>query len=154
MLRDGSHSSPDYRGLESIAQPFTAPLPAPPAGVSELRFETGSLASLRGVLRECREAASLSADRREELVLAVNELASNSILHGGGGGVVRIWRDRAAVVCELTDGGRIADPLAGRVQQPPGKNGGYGLWIANQVCDLVQIRSSSAGTTVRLRMKL
>jgi anti-sigma regulatory factor (Ser/Thr protein kinase) len=31
--------------------------------------------------------------------------------------------------------------------------GGYGLWLANQVCDLVQVRSSPAGTTVRLHVR-
>jgi hypothetical protein len=31
---------------------------------------------------------------------------------------------------------------------------GRGLWIANQLCDLVQIRSSAAGTVVRMQMRL
>jgi anti-sigma regulatory factor (Ser/Thr protein kinase) len=36
----------------------------------------------------------------------------------------------------------------------PGQLGGRGLWLANQLCDLVQIRCSPAGATVRLRMRL
>ena len=31
---------------------------------------------------------------------------------------------------------------------------GRGLWLANQLCNLVQIRSSPEGTTVRLHMRL
>jgi hypothetical protein len=31
---------------------------------------------------------------------------------------------------------------------------GRGLWVVNQVCDLVQIRSSNAGNVVRLHMRL
>jgi anti-sigma regulatory factor (Ser/Thr protein kinase) len=154
LMHHGSRASDDYRGLEAIAEPFCAPLPPAPADAAELGFELASLSSVRQVLRASPEVALLSAPRREELVLAVNEVASNSIRHGGGGGVIRIWRDRAALVCEVTDAGRIDDPLAGRVQQPPGQIGGYGLWITNQVCDLVQIRAAAGGNTVRLHMKL
>jgi hypothetical protein len=32
-------------------------------------------------------------------------------------------------------------------------NGGHGMWLANQLCDLVQVRSSRAGTVVRLLVK-
>ena len=42
-------------------------------------------------------------------------------------------------------------PLAGRLRPPPTQEGGRGLWLANQLCDLVQIRSRPGRTTVRLR---
>ena len=32
--------------------------------------------------------------------------------------------------------------------------GGQGLWVVNQVCDLVELRSGRTGTTVRLQMRL
>jgi hypothetical protein len=32
--------------------------------------------------------------------------------------------------------------------------GGYGLWLANQLCDLVQVRSFPTGSAVRLHMRL
>ena len=31
--------------------------------------------------------------------------------------------------------------------------GGRGVWLANQLCDLVQIRSGAAGTVVRLHAR-
>jgi hypothetical protein len=31
---------------------------------------------------------------------------------------------------------------------------GWGLWMVNQVCDLVEIRSGDWGTDVRLHMRL
>jgi hypothetical protein len=34
----------------------------------------------------------------------------------------------------------------------PGELDGRGLWLANQLCDLVQIRSGAGGTRVRLQM--
>ena len=54
-------------------------------------------------------------------------------------------------MCEVSDNGVIAPPLAGR-EQPEGP-GGNGLWIANQACDLVQIRSFGGGSVVRLHKR-
>ena len=85
-------------------------------------------------------------------MLAANELASNSVRHGGGFGVLRVWVDGDAVVCEVRDQGRIGDPLAGRHTPQLDQVGGWGLWIVNQTCDLVEVRSGSAGTVVRARI--
>jgi anti-sigma regulatory factor (Ser/Thr protein kinase) len=96
--------------------------------------------------------AGLSAARRDDLVLAVHELVTNSVRHGGGYGRLRLWSEGDAVVCEVRDRGGIADPLAGRVRPAARQRGGYGLWLAHQVCDLVQVRTLSAGCVVRVRM--
>ena len=65
-----------------------------------------------------------------------------------------IWRDNGTLLCEVRDGGHLDDPLAGR--QPPahGQLNGRGLWMANQLCDLVQIRSLPDGNVVRLHVSL
>jgi anti-sigma regulatory factor (Ser/Thr protein kinase) len=97
--------------------------------------------------------AGLTRDRSEDLVLSVHELATNSIRHGGGSGALRGWVERDAVVCEVSDGGLIDEPLAGRVQPDTDQPGGFGLWLANQLCDLVQIRSFGSGGVVRAHMR-
>jgi len=51
---------------------------------------------------------------------------------------------------EVTDGGHIDDPLVGRRMPLPLASGGRGVYLVNQLCDLVQIRSSPKGTTVRI----
>ena len=56
------------------------------------------------------------------------------------------------VIGEVEDGGTITDPLAGRRRPAPGSTSGFGLWLAHQVCDLVQVRSTADGTLVRLRV--
>ncbi|MGH3498481.1 MAG: ATP-binding protein [Nocardioidaceae bacterium] len=97
------------------------------------------------------EAAGVVWRRRDDCVLAVNELVTNSLLHGGGRGRLRIWADPDAFVCEVHDAGRIDDPLVGRRAPRPGCEHGRGLWIVHHLCDLTQIRSSpTAGTTVRI----
>jgi anti-sigma regulatory factor (Ser/Thr protein kinase) len=84
------------------------------------------------------------------LVLAVHEAAANSVRHGGGDGLLRIWVEGGAAVCEVSDRGWVTDPLAGRVRPLQRSGGGRGVWIMNQVCDLVQLRSSPDGTVVRM----
>ncbi len=86
-------------------------------------------------------------------MLAVNELATNSIRHGGGSGVLRVWREPEVLICEVTDHGHFEDPLVGRRRPAGTQVGGYGLWLANQVCDLVQVRSGPEGSTVRVHMR-
>ena len=86
-------------------------------------------------------------------MLAVNEVATNSIRHGGGRGVLRIWHAAGALVCEVADSGRIADPLAGRQRPVSGQSGGHGLWLCNQICDLVQVRTFATGSVVRLHTR-
>ncbi|HWG98689.1 MAG TPA: ATP-binding protein, partial [Pilimelia sp.] len=66
---------------------------------------------------------------------------------------IRLWRDGAALICEIRDAGYITDrPLLGRQRPTIDQTGGRGLWLANQLCDLVQIRSTTAGTIVRLHV--
>lgn len=56
------------------------------------------------------------------------------------------------VVCDVSDRGWIRQPLAGRARPSVDLESGRGLWMVNQLCDLVQLRSSPAGTVVRLHM--
>jgi anti-sigma regulatory factor (Ser/Thr protein kinase) len=155
VVADGVRSdSALFDGLDAIAVPFADPLPDPPAGADELEVRVGAFAPLRRLVARRAAAAGLDADRAHDLVLAANEIATNSVRHGGGRGRALVWTEPDAVLCELRDAGRIADPLAGRREPARGQIGGHGLWLANQLCDLVQVRSSDAGTVVRLLARL
>ena len=96
----------------------------------------------------------MGVEGTEQLVLAVDELASNSIRYGDGAGVLRCWREERHVLCEVEDGGRIDDPLVGRTRPEPQARGGRGVWLVNQMCDLVQIRCGSAGSVVRVHKRV
>ncbi len=87
-------------------------------------------------------------------MVVAGELAANTLAHTSGGGTVRLWQTAEDLVCEIADHGWIQDPLAGRVQPDSDGHGGYGLWVVNQVCDLVETRTGPAGTTTRCHISL
>jgi anti-sigma regulatory factor (Ser/Thr protein kinase) len=118
----------------------------------EFEFSAASLRDVRRLVAREADHCELSSIRRKDLVLAVDELATNSIAHGGGHGTLRVWRDRRAILCEVRDRGHISDPMVGMRQPTPEQLGGRGLWIVGRVCDRVQISSARGRTTVRVRM--
>ena len=122
------------------------------AGRDEVDFGPDGLAGLRALVTARARAFGLARPRTEDLVLAVHELATNSVRHGGGRGTCRLWQEGAALVCEVSDRGWITDPQAGRRRPPVDQPGGRGLWRVNQLCDGVEVRSSPDGTVVRVRM--
>lgn len=110
------------------------------------------LSALRAVVREHALRAGLPPPRVGDLVLAVSEVAANTLRYTRSPGTLAIWHDADEVVCEMHDEGVIADPLAGRRPPPPGALSGHGLWLVHQVCDRVELRSGTSGTMVRMRM--
>jgi anti-sigma regulatory factor (Ser/Thr protein kinase) len=154
LVQDGAPlQSATYLDHVAVAAPFAEPLPDPPAGASEIAFDGDTLFGLRGLVAARAGDAGLDALRAGDLVLAVHELATNSVRHAGGHGVLRMWHDSEAMVCEVRDSGRIEHPMAGRQRPVSGQLGGHGLWLINQLCDLVQIRSFASGCAVRLHMR-
>lgn len=119
----------------------------------EMRFTARELMGVRRFVSSYAEV-SLGKARTHDLVLAVNELATNSVRHGGGEGTLRMWTQRDVLVCEIRDAGHIADPLAGQTPPTPDQPSGRGLWVVNSLADLMQIQSSSTGTVVRVHMRL
>lgn len=148
------HPSCDYCGPDAAAATLAEPLPETPAGAQTLEFRPEILAEVRMFVARRALEAGLATERAEDLVLAVNEVATNSLRHGGGSGTLRVWREPGALICDVRDHGRLDDPLAGRRQPGGAQVGGYGLWLANQVCDLVQLRSLTDGVAVRIHMHL
>jgi anti-sigma regulatory factor (Ser/Thr protein kinase) len=152
VSRDGGEGlSHDYCGIDRVATRFAEPLSEPPAGAEQLTVTLGALRDARRLVRARARAAGLGA-RSEDFVLAVNEVLSNSLQHACEDGTLRVWQDSEGLVCEVRDGGHIVEPLVGREQPSIGQVGGHGIWLVNLVCDLVQVRSSAHGSTVRMRM--
>jgi anti-sigma regulatory factor (Ser/Thr protein kinase) len=142
-----------FRGIEASGAPFDAPLPEPGTDVRHLAFDANDLVSVRNLVSRHARAARLAPARADELVTAVNEVATNSVRHGGGSGSLRLWQERSSLICEIRDRGRFDRPLADRERPSRDIAAPRGLWLANQLCDLVQIRSQPEGTVVRLHKR-
>jgi anti-sigma regulatory factor (Ser/Thr protein kinase) len=149
----GERESNDYRPVEVVAEPFAAPLPEPPEEAAELAFGAATLDHARHFVAGQGRLAGLSEARTYDLVLAVNEVATNSVRHGGGDGRLRTWVDGDHLIAEVRDHGHIDLPLIGRERPIAGQVGGHGMWLANQLCELVQVRSFPDGSVVRLHMR-
>jgi anti-sigma regulatory factor (Ser/Thr protein kinase) len=153
MVSDGAAPSGRFRGLTASAELRTDPLPEPTVPFGEVAFDVSHLYEVRRAVGRAAADAGFSAAQCDEVKLAVSELCSNSIRHGGGSGTARFWVEDATLVCEVRDGGRIHDPMVGRVRPTIEHAGGFGVWLVNQLSDLVQVRTSPSGTTVRLRIR-
>lgn len=125
----------------------------PAATVSaEMGFSHSSLRTARRLVAREAELAGLSNGRRGDLILAVDELTTNSVIHGGGHGHLSVWRTETTIVCEVHDKGHISDPMAGLRPPSPDQLSGRGLWVVRCLCDHVQIASSPGRTAVRVQV--
>ncbi|PWK87903.1 histidine kinase-like protein [Lentzea atacamensis] len=143
VIIDGSKrfASEWYTDPARLADIYNVPLPPPPSSAEQHNFSVGTLAHMRKVVTAY--ANWLRREQVDDLVLAVNELATNSILHASGRGVLRMWREGDTAVCEVSDSGKGL---------PPSFTGlsGFGIVMVNLLCDLVRTHTSHSGTTVRV----
>jgi anti-sigma regulatory factor (Ser/Thr protein kinase) len=156
VVNGGSEPSPSYVDPAVFnAEWDKLPLPPAPPSALRLKFEgVNQLSTLRGFVISYVAWAGAAVQAAEQFVQAVDEVATNAIDHGGGSGQLRVWTDPQWISCEVSDtGAGLRDPLAGRL--PTGFTArGRGLWLARQLCDLVELHSDPAGTTVRLHLAL
>jgi anti-sigma regulatory factor (Ser/Thr protein kinase) len=131
--------------------------PAPARVLLHAVFDAGRVAHLRHLIARLARQSGLEAGRTDDLVVAVNEVMTNAVRHGGGTGEVRLVVDHD-LVCEVNDTGAGFDAAAhtGRTVPPPPRvgGGGLGIWMARQVADALSIASGPAGTRARIRFAL
>lgn len=133
---------------------FRTALDGVPDRAERWEFGPDELAEVRQWLGGQAASHGVSRDRLEDLSLALHEICTNSIRFGGGRGLLAVWIADGHLICDVTDRGRIDDLLVGRVLPPLDGLGGRGVWLANQLCDLAQLRSGDDFTQVRLHTRL
>lgn len=148
-----ARNSPHYGDPVTVAAGFNLPLPPPPAHAETVAVDLHTLWALRRLVTAQASAAGLAPDRVVDLTLAVNELAANTVEHGGAGGTFTVWTEEKHLICQLADTGHIAEPLAGRIPAPVEQAGGRGLLLVNELCDLVRVHTRPGATTVRVHMQ-
>lgn len=115
-----------------------------------MTFQRHDLAAVQSFTRDQASRSGLPERRLVDLVPAVNELATNAVVHTPGPGTVRIWREDQRLVCEVTDPGTTSGTGDGRQRTSLRQVEGHGLWMVTRACDLVELRTGLAGTSVRV----
>src|SRR5665647_3387922 len=97
-------------------------LPRPRASTEYRRYRKGDLGRIRRFVADRAREAGVADDRIDDLCLAVNELAANSIDHGGGAGFLRMWCESDRLIVEVSDAGRITDRWSAGWTPAPSRN--------------------------------
>jgi serine/threonine-protein kinase RsbW len=115
-------------------------------------FERSQVTRLRHAVASCVGRAGLMGQRLDDFVLAVNELLTNAVRHGGGKGRLQLWRRGDEVVCEVSDHGAGFDEtrLSSGARPAADTPGGWGLWLADKLSDRMEVQTGPGGTTVRI----
>ncbi|MFC4021600.1 ATP-binding protein [Micromonospora sp. GCM10011542] len=131
-------------------------VPIEPALLIAEAFDQAEVTELRHSVTSCAHAAGLGGQRLDDFVLAINELITNAVRHGGGRGWLRLWRQPSALVCEVADHGQgiSAQRLGDRSRPEPETAGGWGLWLARELTDTMEVVTGTAGTIVRITATL
>jgi anti-sigma regulatory factor (Ser/Thr protein kinase) len=129
------------------------PLSHPPDHAAAITYRS-DLAKVRQFVRDQAALTELPVNRIGDLVIAVSELAANTLRHTNGYGSLHIWSAPGEVICQVRDSGHISDPLVGSIRPDSEAANGHGLWVVRQLCDAVNIQSDPGGTTIKLHMIL
>ncbi len=149
----GHRPSDHFHPARVVVAAHAMPLPAPPDAAST-SAGVGAMAAVRAFAREQATRLGLASDRVDDFALAVTELATNSVRHGGGESTVRVWTESESIVCQVNDNGHITDVLAGRTPVHANDPGGRGLLLVNRLADLVRTQTTSSGTAIQVRFDL
>lgn len=145
--------SAHYADPAVTARGFGAePLLPPPADAAAMTF-TGDLAQLRAFVADAAASHGLAGGDAVLFVIAAAEAASYFSVNGRHVALA-VWERPGGIVCDLHQaGGSPVDPLLGlRPPELDGPRAGDGLWLTRQLTESVQIRSTDAGSTIRLQV--
>jgi len=145
--------STTYGGAYHVGDLFGRELPAPGGPVRNLVSTGDDGYQVADWVRRWAEASGLSVRRSGRLAAVIRSI-TQSVSRPGHSEVLQLWQEGSTLICQVTDSGRVQDPLIGR--RPPADETprGRALRDANEICDLVQVRSGPAGTTVRMHTRL
>ena len=129
------------------------PLSRPPAAAIVHRFRKDQARVRRAAEGYARDSG-LGEDRVQDVVLAIGELAGNTLKHTTAPGTLTMWTAAGELLMQIDDSGHILGTLPGARLERPGLAGSQGLWLVYQLCDLVDIRSGPGGTSVRIHIRL
>lgn len=138
-----------------LTEPRQRP-PNDPAGeMNEMTVSAERLPAVRRFIAAHARRCRIDDDAIGDLVIAVNEIATNAVRHGSPIAELRLWNDGDRLIAEIHDSGTWAPAAEPGTSPPPvGAEGGMGLWVARQICSAVRISTGISGTVVRLELSV
>jgi anti-sigma regulatory factor (Ser/Thr protein kinase) len=141
---------------------YVPSLPLPRASVEDAApvfsvEDAPTLPTLRHQVGTVLAALVPDRDQREDLHLAVAEIAANAFRHGVRPVSARVWADGDVIICVISDRGTsYSDPLSGFTPAHglDLSHGGMGLWLARKLFDHVDLLPTPQGLSVRLSARL
>ena len=121
--------------------------------LGRLEYTADQLSSVRHAVRGMVLGldAGLDKTRAEDVVLAVHEVAVNSVLYGAGSARLSVWEDGQQLTFEIENRRNSASapvlrtPTADQVS-------GRGLWLARHLVDDLAVEVTPDNVTVRLHL--
>jgi anti-sigma regulatory factor (Ser/Thr protein kinase) len=112
---------------------------------------TAGLADVRHAIEKWGAANGLPLAVTTDAVLAANEVAANGLIHGRPPVTVTGWREARSWKVQVDDSGGRRIPATAGYRPPTGlRQGGYGMWLARQLADVVHVYTAGSTTSVRL----
>lgn len=153
---DGWRYSDDYISPARFLRELTAWERSRASLLTELTVGR-DLSRVRGTVRRHATIQGAAPEQADQFINAVNEVVTNAMTHGQEPVRLRLLADEHMLMCEVADHGTgLDDPLA--AYRLPATNeeqeGGRGLWLARELCDVVELESRPDGFAVHLGMNL
>ncbi|MFE9651823.1 ATP-binding protein [Micromonospora sp. NPDC006431] len=108
---------------------------------------------LRHAVTAAAAAAGLAGEELEDFVLAVNELTTNAVRHGGGSGQLTLRQLGDQLTCQVSDHGPgISEDLPALPE--PTRPGRRGLWLAQHLTTGLMLDNTPTGLTATVTTTL
>jgi anti-sigma regulatory factor (Ser/Thr protein kinase) len=153
-IRDGAGITPSERFWDPraycrrIEGEVRGPSGSPSA---QLRFGLDDLSSMRRLVEIEAMQSGVAAERIPDIVAAVNEVATNALVHGEDPTSMEVWHGTGELVVAVRDSGHgFIDPFAGQLRPDPSGSGGWGMWLARMLSDAIEVHSTGSGTVVEI----
>ena len=156
LTRTGPVLSPHYLPPERyLAERQDAPLRPTPSHVDRdvTLGKVAELSALRSTVGAWAVEHGFAEEATEDVVVAVIEVATNGLRHGGAPVRIRAWHHDDTLLVQCDDAGNQPIPAnAGYYRPNPhaAAAGGCGLWLVRQLADVVIVSTAPGRTTVRL----
>ncbi|MEW2376577.1 ATP-binding protein [Micromonospora sp. NPDC047812] len=140
-------------GTDDVGAGWRTARGADEAALLSEEITAARVTALRHAVAAAARSAGLVGHGLEDFVLAVHELVTNVVRHGGGSGEVRLWQHADLLTCQVSDDG----PGLGDVDvalPSPGEVGHRGLWLAQQLTEGLMVDNSGQGTTASVTARL